>query len=607
MTGPGLLDRLERVWPVGLFFNAVFQKEMRAAGRRAGTYVARTIYGGLTFIVVGFFLLVSIAEFRGGGGDLQQLQNLAPLVAVILSWFGLFMLAFIAPVMTVPAFMDERRKRSLAVLMTTPLTSAQVVCAKLASQTIQLLILALLGLPVVLALRVFGGVPASYLLQSNAILLSAALLVSTLGLRYSLHRDRADVAIVAAFATAAVIQMGPMLLIAIFQWFGAGPTVLFVLPVVFSPFALAAMTADLLGGMGGPPWATANIWLGNTLYNLAWALVFVLETIFRLRRVLRLEGAGVEYLKPRRRARRARKSAVPTAEAGPARAEGQPPPPGADRDAREVGDRPVLWRELRQATFRTRRAAILSTLGLCAVLILVYARVEMTEEPLHFVITTIAMLLILLRAAASSTAAFTAEREARTLETLLCTPLSAGEIVVGKFLGALRRQWYIPAFLFGHLLLSVAIGVLHPIILFHMALVVTGSVVFLLGTGIFLGLVIRRATTASVANICVGLALWAGVPFVAIVLHDFFAPANSEAWNAAARLIFDMHPLGLAMSAIEGALHNARNYGSPGLGTVDLLGFTMNTCLSTTGYLLAALAVLILARRVFPSWAGRNS
>ncbi|MCC6677849.1 MAG: ABC transporter permease subunit [Phycisphaerales bacterium] len=618
MTAPetharlGFRDRVERAWPFSLFFNPVFQKEMRAAGHRSGTYIARGIYGGLMFGIVTIALVGAVIESQGASSDAQALQQLAPLMAVVLAWFGLFMLAFIAPVMTVPAFMDERRRRTLPVLMTTPLTSAQIVCAKLASQTIQLLILALLGLPVVLGLRIFGGVPASFLLQSNAILLSAALLVSTIGLRFSLYRQRSDVAIVAAFVTAAFIQFGPILLIGVAQWAGASNRILVVMPITCSPIALATITAELMGGGGGPPWGSAGIWLGHTVYNLAWSLIFILTTILQLRRVLRLEGAGINYLKPGRRERRraalSLDAPAPAAAGAPAPPESiAPPPPAADRHPREVGDRPVLWRELRQATFRTRRGAILTTAGLAIVILILYSRIEINDVGLHMLIAIPALLFILLRAAAGSTASFTSERESRTLETLLTTPLSAREIVWSKFLGALRRQWYTPAILFTHLLLMAALGALHPVILLHTAIILAGAIIFLSATGILLGLIIRRSTTASIANICVGLILWAGLPGLLALIAEFLSFTRSFPWEPIGTFLFMINPLGQLISSIEGASHSNLAYGSPGFGTYPLWIFTLFMLASSLGYALISFALLALSARLFTASAGRTS
>lgn len=616
-ASPGLLDRLERAWPVSLFFNSIFQKEMRAAGRRSGTYLARSIYGAIMLCVVAIALISALVESRGSASDVQELQQLAPIMAIVLAWFGLFMLAFIAPVLAVPAFMDERRRRTLPVLMTTPLTSAQIVCAKLASQTIQLLILALLGLPVVLALRVFGGVPASFLLQSNAILLSAALLVSTIGLRLSLYRTRADIAVVASFITAAVIQFGPILIVAIAAWAGAGPRIALIMPITCSPFALATITFELLGGGGGPPWITAGAWLGHTLYNLAWALIFVLTTIVQLRRVLRLEGAGINYLRPRRRSR-ARKRHAPTEDGPVPAAVGSPahpdhPAPQAratDRALREVGDRPVLWREFRQSTFRSRRAAVFTTLAIAAVLTFLYIRIGPSEVGLHITIGVLTLLFILLRAAAGSTAAFTSERESRTLETLLTTPLSAREIVWSKYLGALRRQWYTPAILFSHFLLMAAIGAVHPVVFIHLAVTLATAITFLSATGLFLGLVIRRATTASVANICVGLFLWAGLPAFIALLADVFSFSGIVDWDPVGRFLFFINPMAQLISAIEAAANTYNStltYGSPGMGTFSFATFTAVLLAASLGYALIAFAFLAGACRVFTACAGRTS
>lgn len=607
---------------ISLFFNAVFEKEMRVAGRRPSTYLTRAIYAGLMLALISIFFLGfwQEAHSRGSATEAQQLQKLAPILAVALVWFGFVMLTFIAPATTVPAFLDERRRRTLPALMTTPLSSGQIVAAKLLSQVIQLVILALLSLPVLLAVRVFGGVPAAFLMQAMGIVVSMGLFVAAVALRFSLYRRRADAAIIAAFTVAAAIQSIPLLLVWAFDILTNSRYTWTVAPVTCSPAALMILSVGLLGGFG--PTAPAWFWIGGILYNLVWALIFAVSTTISLRRVLRLEGAGIDYLKsksrrknkkPTRKQRRAASAQPPAPSTEPdeiASALNAPPPSSADRDSREVADEPVLWRELRQPAFHTRTRLVLYTALIGVLLLFMYGAIGFADEDLHYPIVVIGTLLVLLRAAAGSTASITAERDARTWETLLTTPLSSRAILWGKFAGTLRSQWFVPAVLFAHLLLSVLAGVLRPIVILHVGLIIFSCAAFLSATGVLCGLLIRRSTPAAVLNIALGLSIWLLVPMLGAVTLELFGLHGTWLSDAGFYLVGASNPIYYVVTSVEGAhegMFSSTTYEAPGNMTVGAFSYTLTIAVSAAVYLLAAMGVLRLAEKLFPAASGRGS
>src|SRR5439155_24220197 len=118
--------------------------------------------------------------------------------------------------------------------------------------------------------------------------------------------------------------------------------------------------------------------------------------------------------------------------------------------------RPVLWRELRQAAFRSRAQLIYTSVIFGAILGVLYWKVGLAEYGLHGSVAIIAVLASLCIAAVSTTAGVSGEREGRTWEALLTTPMSAWQIVAGKFMGAVRRQWFVPALVGVHCVAATA-------------------------------------------------------------------------------------------------------------------------------------------------------
>src|SRR5690606_27878338 len=148
---------------------------------------------------------------------------------------------------------------------------------------------------------------------------------------------------------------------------------------------------------------------------------------------------------------------------------------------RVVGDHPVLWREIRQASFGSRRRLIIVAAAVALAALFIYSRVPLSDGLLHAMVGMIGLFVVILQACVASTASVAGEFESRTWHVLLTTPLTGREIVAGKFLGCLRRQWFILACLAAHFFLSSAAGHVAPIALLHLALLYAGPTIMLTG------------------------------------------------------------------------------------------------------------------------------
>ncbi|MBX3358313.1 MAG: ABC transporter permease subunit [Phycisphaeraceae bacterium] len=614
--------------PIALLLGPVFQKEARVIGRRRTTYWARAAYPLALTLIVGLTYLAMSSDIRASTGAfrLQQLQQIAPVLGTALAACQFALLVFIAPILTSGGICDERRARTLPALMTTPMTSAQIIGGKLTSRIVELFILALVGLPLLLALRVFGGLEASTIFASTCVALSAAALAAALGLMFSIWHKRAGVAAVFAMLTMVAFALVPVSIFVALELRaigGTGPppgwifalaapaTMFLVVLSTFEPEAAAMMDVHFGGQFAVPAWVL------NVALNLILTGAVVAFSTVALRAVLIAEAAGATIDSQPRRARRRRAAPAPSSPDGEPRAEALST---QDDDAvveshrkRTVSDRPVLWREVRQAAFGSRWP--LQVFSVVAVLSLawLYWRFGLFDETLHGIVGSVIILAICLHAAVSATAAINGEREAQTWDVLLTTTLTGREIILGKLLGSIRRQWFLFAVLVAHFSISVLAGAVHPVTVFQVLLIALCASVFLNGTGLLLSLLFRRSTIAAVLNISLALLLWIGLPVGVSILNELFSYRGGNELDWIMQCFITINPVVMtSVSLQEGVARNPwvfdtyDRYSMP-TGSMGLAGFTawlLGGCLLQAGFGLACVWVSI---HFFRRLAGRCS
>ena len=315
---------------IGAAIGPVFQKEVRVSGRKTWTYVLRAGYVLLLLFVaaIAYASTTRGTAHLGGAAGLQQLQRIAPNILSTVAWVQWGALMFISPILTAPAICEERRSRTLPALMTTPLNAWQIVVGKVAGAMVQSLIIVALGVPVLLAIRVFGGLSAEAILAVTAISLSSAFLAACLGVMLSSWQARATAVIVTTYGVMAFAIIGPILIHGAASGFRGGvppPGVL----MTCTPFAMALNTIE--GARVGLGVNARELWIGNVIYSVSLALVALIVASISLRRLM-LSQAGGESV--------SMSLPAPTGSAAPAI-------PGSIRQAsreRFVSDAPVLWR-----------------------------------------------------------------------------------------------------------------------------------------------------------------------------------------------------------------------------------------------------------------------
>ena len=153
------------VWLTG----PLLDKELRVSSRRRRNYVLRFAYVLLLTIFV-VIVWLSVVKFQGTAAYQKSRMAVAgkTIITTIVT-FQFIATQLIAVIMLSTSISDEIYHRTLGVLMTTPISSFQIVMGKLFSKLLQLILLLAISLPLLAIVRIFGGVPWNYVLSSLCI------------------------------------------------------------------------------------------------------------------------------------------------------------------------------------------------------------------------------------------------------------------------------------------------------------------------------------------------------------------------------------------------------------------------------------------------------
>jgi len=497
--------------------NPIFLRVLHGAGRRKRYLWIRLIYLRVLFSV----MFVALLAGQPTRGALDDLAKGSTQVFRFVSIAQLVMICFLAPVFMAAAITQEKDAQTYGILLTTPLSNAQIVLGSLMSRLFFVVVLLLAGVPILCVTMLYGGVTLRQILLSTGIAATTALLTGSLAVAMSATRvgtRRTIFSFYLAVATYLLVvgALGyprafrrPIESLryaersrAIEEWAATGPQrlsaaqmdrLLLIEPEELNETAIGAVVKDegasatllktlrqaddiaaerldsdlTLFGCRGAPLNTEGArmsWLapfhpllalqvvlneveappasggdggladallrrphyGYMGVTSSVSLVVVIFSMLYVRRGVREGEAGwlgrvVADLGHRLGRERVR------------------------RNPRRVWQNPIAWREARTRASFTGRGALrgaVVALGLACsgVLLAVYVGGwgRMDPNEIHFWLTGLIIIefaLILLMAVNSAATAITREREANTIELVLCTPLSSGYIVYGKLRG----------------------------------------------------------------------------------------------------------------------------------------------------------------------------
>ena len=489
----------------------IFGKELRVSSRRRRNYSLRSFY--LLFLGI-FIALVWVEEVRYRGTynasyTISQMARAGTNIIMFIVWFQFCAAQLVAGISLSTSISDEIYNRTLGVLMTTPITSFQIVMGKLLSKLLQVIILLAIAFPLLAVIRVFGGVPWDYLLSSLCITLTTVIFVGSVSMFFSIFNRRAYIVIILTVLTLGVVFF-IMPLMTLFLWkiiSGSWPGDKLAQAIFYSNpyFALAMTSVEMtqpgsIGPMAGISWLLhCAIVLGQSF-----VLLFVCVCMVRKAALAQVSGQTFRLFGRRRRGKHTR----------PARS--CPNPYSA---IRRVSNNPVLWKEKLLPMFGRTRFISRIFVGLGFLLLAItYLPLAMEgafrDDDVHacycIILFSVGGLFTLILPAA----AITSEKESRSWSLLLATTLSDHDILRGKFVGVLRRTIGAWSPLFAHLILFAFIGLVHPVAILQVAILVAGILIFLCGSGLFFSTWFKRTTTAVIMNFAFAAVIWAVVPLL---------------------------------------------------------------------------------------------
>jgi ABC-type transport system involved in multi-copper enzyme maturation permease subunit len=579
---------------INRLFGPILDKDLRVESRRCRTYWMRFLYVAVLSALIGLAWM----QVEASRVTVWQTSRMAMVGRLLVTTFVVFQ--FIAAQMMAvislsTAISDEIRHRTLGVLMTTPITGLQIVMGKLLSRLLHLLLLLALGLPILAIVRAFGGIPWDYVSASLAVTATAAVFAGAVSLFFSIRSDLAYAVIMRSAFVVLVLYVFLPLMLAL-MWRGAWALLGvpmggrtgdwgMMLPYLSPLWAMIAVNQSSMGmGTGG------FVWPIHCLVMLLGSGGILFLAACHVRRVALCQATGQLEVRAKALEDRVIDRLLPETKADL-----------QERSLRSVHGPPVVWKESVSPLIRGRKKK--ATVGLAvamAVLALLYginARQGILDEDfaqigyvmLFLALGTIVTILLV-------STPITAEKEAGTWPILLATPLTDRDILAGKALGAVWRCRVVWAFLAGHLLLSVILGFIHWTAVLLMAMLVTGVIAFVCGSGLYLGARLHRTTAAVVMNLAMVLGLWFVVP---VVLTMVF---GHRGW---VRYSWLVNPFVLTESIITRACEMARgqwistglDYGSsPFYHTPGIKAMILTLLGVTIGYLMAGLGLAALAK-----------
>jgi ABC-type transport system involved in multi-copper enzyme maturation permease subunit len=487
--------------------------------RRGRHIVFRCVYAGA--LLVWFFVFYSAWLARSGdpwdaalrGGTIQIGQIPAFAQSFFLTFMAVQYVAvlLLTPVFVTGAISEEREMGTLRLLLSTELTSREIVLGKLVSRLVSLTLLLATGLPILSLTQFLGGVDPQQVLLGFAATALTMLSLGSLSLLVSIITARPEDCIFRTyFWTALFLSVGAFLPPFIC---GNPITMMFLLRdarvLQYSDSSTAGVTSLPLGLL-------ASCYI---LFHALAAVALCWISILALDRFRRAEPKKAPPpLEPIEEGE-GRKMSVATI-----RAPQEAKPSPVLSDLPPVTDRPMLWKEQyfgQEFRFKRLGLLLLFPIGPAVFILLVlllniisdsYGTGTLGEQVNLWVKgagTSLACVMLLLVAffAASSVSQ---EREWETLASLLSTPLERDEILLAKWFASLRGVRELAWCVGTVWAVGLLTGGLHPLAVPLLVLSWGVFAAFTASLGLFLSIICRSTQRATIVTLVVCLFLGAG-------------------------------------------------------------------------------------------------
>ncbi|RMF71525.1 MAG: hypothetical protein D6744_17820, partial [Planctomycetota bacterium] len=165
--------------------NPIVVRVVSAGGKRVRHMWARVAYLGVLFVVM---LVLGTDLLNPRGSSLAALAKQSTTTFMVVSMVQLFLMSFIAPVFTAGAITQEKDSNTFDILLTTPLSTGQIVLGTLFSRLFFVWALLLSGLPIFCITMIYGGVTTAEVFKSFGLAACTGLVTGALAILISVAR-----------------------------------------------------------------------------------------------------------------------------------------------------------------------------------------------------------------------------------------------------------------------------------------------------------------------------------------------------------------------------------------------------------------------------------
>ncbi len=514
-------ERLWRISPMRLAGPSL-DKELRTASRRKRTYGYRLLY------VIGLLLMVlpywTDAFYVGRTPIPLQQARMAEGVIHITSrvmWFQFLTLPMASVILLSGAFSEEIAKRTLGVLMTTPISGFQMVAGKLLSALSQLVMLMLQSVPILMMMGIYGGLDWRFIAAATGLTFCCSLTAGLTTVWVSTYFKRATVVMIVTLLLLTMAYVVVPQCLPRGHWLGyINPLNIFVLVETALYQGRYFDYHDLIVKLVDFALLEQRILHQRISYPAAvpYGVLCIFQLIVSFGLLIwsakRVRKKGYQLFSGQ--SRLTRWFTEPSEKA-------QRPIGGKPielKPLRTVTGNAMVWKELRTPMLRRRKlklAAIVSPLALINLILLLSIAGEQTSMKWIEVLIPLLMCLIGLSpfvlTLLFSAGAISAEKENGTWPILLATPLSGWTILLGKVVGIIKKTCVYWLSVLGLLWVLIYVSQWHPVT-FLLVLPIAGQLfIWICVSGLFWGSLVRKTATSVVLTtlslaVCWGLGIY---------------------------------------------------------------------------------------------------
>lgn len=430
--------------------NPIAQRLVQNGSRRTKHFYLRAAYLAVLIVVLLWMLLAATIN-SAGELDYRKLAAAGASAFTVTAYLQVGLIALLAPVFMAGAIAQEANPRNWDILLTTPLTAAEIVLGNLFGRLLFILALLLASLPLFAITQYFGGVPGKSIFASYAIAASAAIFVGSVAIALSVSRlvgRRAVFTFYIAVVTYLAVTIGMDV------WVNAQraqPGVTWFTAV--NPFLCLRALLNPTTYARAPEGSQTGIaaWFLESPVTTFCVLSFMLSATLMVASTVTVRLGGLLQAG-------SESSGMPWYR----KLLGMPAKDAEHRAPRAVWTNPIAWREAaaRNATLGriVARWSFIGLGGLLGVALVVLFHIG-TLDIAGFQLALITVVMgeigvVVLVAINMSATAISREREDGTLDLLLTTPITPSQYLTGKLRGLVAYLLPMLAVPLGTLLLA---------------------------------------------------------------------------------------------------------------------------------------------------------